>query len=61
MWMRTSHHQQKGFAYTTLLLKSQAAVPKFIQLQLQPATGATLTPNNPKPVQQRIILNNTQV
>mmetsp|Transcript_434 Transcript_434/g.1115 ORF Transcript_434/g.1115 Transcript_434/m.1115 type:complete len:863 (+) Transcript_434:107-2695(+) len=38
----------------------QAAVPKFIQLQLQPATGTALAPNSPAPVQQRISLNNTQ-
>jgi hypothetical protein len=36
----------------------QAAVPKFIQLQLQPASGTTLVPNSPNPVQQRIVLNN---
>lgn len=38
----------------------QVAVPKFMQLQLEPATGTTLLPNGQGSVTQNIHITNTQ-
>lgn len=37
----------------------QAAVPKFMQLRLDPASSTTLAPNNMASVQQKLYVNNT--